>query len=69
MTEILDLDKIMKDVASLTIDSLLIPPMEFDTPEKAPKYYRDHLDSILSEFNQCFKIDLQAHIAKHIADV
>lgn len=66
MSEIVDLDKIMKDVAALTVDSMLIPPEIFDTELDATKYYQNHLDSILAEFNKSFKTDLQDHITKQI---
>lgn len=68
MTETIDLDKILKDVASLTIDSMLIPPKKFDSKYKAAIYFQRNLDTILDEFYECFRTDVQAHLAKHIAD-
>lgn len=64
----IDLENLMKNVATSTIGSLLIPPMTFDSELATAEYYRKNLDSILAEFNECFKTDLQAHIAKQIAD-
>ena len=68
MKKTIDLDKILKDVASLTVDSMLIPPKNFDSEYQAAIYYQKNLDPILDEFYECFRTDVQAHLAKHIAD-
>lgn len=68
MSKTVDLDEIMKNVSSLTIDSMLIQPKVFTTEQEALFFYRDYLDSILEEFNESFKNNLQAFLAKRIAN-
>ncbi|MGM0214943.1 hypothetical protein [Enterococcus sp. AZ109] len=68
MTVTINLEDLMKNVSNSTIDSMTIPLTEFETPTQAAKYYHEHLDSILAEYEECFKTDLQAYIAKQIAE-
>lgn len=64
----INLEDIMKQTAISTIESMTIPIKEFDSKHDAALHYHEHLDDILSDFEESFKTDLQAFIAKNIAE-
>ncbi|MGM0240256.1 hypothetical protein [Enterococcus sp. AZ103] len=66
MSVTINLDNLMKDISSLTIDSMTIPLQEFDNARDVELYYQNHLNEILKEYDKNFKILLQEHIKNQV---
>ncbi|WP_427814953.1 hypothetical protein ACQKTA_13480 (plasmid) [Enterococcus sp. 22-H-5-01] len=68
MSTVVDLDKLIKDVACTTVDAMIIPPKKFNHESEALLYYQEHLSEILNNFEQTFEVDIKKTIHQHLSN-